>query len=94
MHRAVRPDRKTATSSSHVNVVKESIGNATKESDTSLTFNVDKKKLKNITSLPFQVIAYHTCLTQYYVNTIGSDKISEKGWFQMVENSFSYQEHI
>ena len=59
MHRAVHPDRKTTTSSSHVNVVKETIGNATRESDTSLTFSVDKKKLKNITSLPFQVSANH-----------------------------------
>ena len=53
MHRAVHPDRKTTTSSSHVNVVKETIGNATRESDTSLTFSVDKKKLK------VNLCAYH-----------------------------------
>lgn len=35
--------------------VTEWIGNATRETDVSLQFSIDGKKLKNISSLPFQV---------------------------------------
>ena len=40
---------------SKATVVREQIGNATRESDISLTFAVDEKKLANLSSLPFQV---------------------------------------
>ncbi len=36
-------------------VVKETVGNALKQSDVSLSFVVDAAKLKNISALPFQV---------------------------------------
>lgn len=59
MHHAVQPDMPSSTfsssSSSLAFVVREHIGNATRETDTSLTFSIDKKKLQNISSLPFQV---------------------------------------
>ena len=40
---------------SKATVVHEQVGNATRESDISLTFTVDKEKLANLSSLPFQV---------------------------------------
>ena len=43
-------------SESHqVTKVTEWVGNATRETDLSLHFSIDGKKLKNVTSLPFQV---------------------------------------
>ena len=39
----------------HVTKVTELVGNATRETDLSLHFSIDTKKLKNITSVPFQV---------------------------------------
>ena len=41
--------------SKRVTLVRERLGNASKESDVSLSFVVDASKLKNVTSLPFQV---------------------------------------
>lgn len=53
MHQLVSTDRKSE--SKHVTKVTDWVGNATRETDVSLTFNVDGKKLKNVTVLPFQV---------------------------------------
>ena len=41
--------------SKHVTKVTQWVGNATCETDVSLNFSIDGKKLKNVTSLPFQV---------------------------------------
>lgn len=43
-------------------LAKEQVGNATRESDISLTFSVDSAKLKNRTSVPFQV---HIILAEF-----------------------------
>lgn len=55
MHPAVTTDK--ASESKRINVLREQIGNATRETDYSLTFTVDAKKLKNMDSIPFQVSA-------------------------------------
>ena len=41
--------------SSSVTLIRNLIGNATKETDLSITFDIDKTKLQNMTNLPFQV---------------------------------------
>ena len=41
--------------SKRVTLLREQVGNATRESDISTTFVMDTSKLKNVTSLPFQV---------------------------------------
>lgn len=41
-----------------ITLLREQVGNATRESDVSLTFNVDSTKLKNHTSVPFQVCVF------------------------------------
>ena len=43
--------------SSSVTLIRNLIGNATKETDLSITFDIDKTKLQNITNLPFQVLS-------------------------------------
>lgn len=53
MHPAISLDRPSEAAS--VTIVRDLIGNATKETDLSITFKVDKTKLAGVTSLPFQV---------------------------------------
>ncbi len=53
LHPTVRVDR--PSESKLCPVVKETVGNALKQSDVSLSFVVDATKLKNISALPFQV---------------------------------------
>lgn len=53
MHPAVMTDK--SSESKIVSLLREQVGNATRETDVSLTFTVDAKKLKNLTSVPFQV---------------------------------------
>ena len=53
MHPLVSVDKKS--DSKHVTKVTEWVGNATRETDVSLSFTIDGKKLKNVTTLPFQV---------------------------------------
>lgn len=52
--------------SKHVTRVTEWVGNATRETDVSLNFSIDGKKMKNITTLPFQVCypckRIHACI--------------------------------
>ena len=48
-------DRRKKSNSKYVTKVTEWVGNATRETDVSLNFSIDGKKLKNITSIPFQV---------------------------------------
>ena len=57
MHPAATSDK--LSESKRVTLLKEQVGNATRESDITLTFNVDAKRLKNLTSLPFQVCTRH-----------------------------------
>ena len=57
MHRAVKPGLKTEASlTPNANIVKVAVGNATRETDTSLTFDIDRSKLQHIDFLPFQVL--------------------------------------
>ncbi len=53
MHPAIQTDR--PSESKRISVLREQLGNATRETDFSLTFTVDAKKLKNLDSIPFQV---------------------------------------
>ena len=53
LHPAIAVNKRSE--SKYVTMVKEQIGNATRESDISLTFRVDGSKLKNLKALPFQV---------------------------------------
>ena len=53
MHSSVSTEKKS--DSKKVTLVKEQMGNATRDTDVSLTFTVDAAKLKNMSSLPFQV---------------------------------------
>ena len=53
MHSVVQTEQKSE--SKHITLVRELLGNATRESDVSLSFTVDTAKLKNIKTLPFQV---------------------------------------
>lgn len=53
LHPAVSVDR--PSESMFVTMVRDQLGNATRETDIALSFTIDKKKLKNVTSLPFQV---------------------------------------
>ena len=51
----------------HVTKVTDWVGNATRETDVSLHFSINGKKLKNVTSLPFQVRAFSTLYTLFSV---------------------------
>ena len=53
MRSAVSAEKKSE--SKRITLVREQVGNVTRESDVSLTFSVDATKLKNLTHLPFQV---------------------------------------
>lgn len=53
MHSAVTTEAKSE--SKKVTLVKEQVGNATRDTDVSLTFTIKADKLKNITNIPFQV---------------------------------------
>ena len=53
MHPSITLDYPSESSS--VTLVRRNIGNATRETDLSVTFTIDKNKLTGITSLPFQV---------------------------------------
>lgn len=53
LHPAVHTDR--SSSSPHITLVREQLGNASRETDVSLGFTVDGSRLKNLTNLPFQV---------------------------------------
>lgn len=53
LHPAITVNKRSE--SKYVTMVKEHLGNATRESDISLTFSVDGSKLKNLNALPFQV---------------------------------------
>lgn len=53
LHPLVSVDRRSE--STRVTKVTERVGNATQQTDISLNFSVDGKKLKNVTTLPFQV---------------------------------------
>lgn len=53
LHPAVGADK--PSESKRITVVKETVGNALKQTDVSLSFVVDSSKLKNISALPFQV---------------------------------------
>ena len=55
------------SNSKHATRVTEWVGNATRESDVSLYFTVDGKKLKNVTNIPFQVNISSTVLTCPFV---------------------------
>lgn len=63
MHPAITLDRPSESSS--VTLVRHMVGNATKETDLSVTFKLEKSKLNDENTLPFQV---------YYTN-MHSDKI-------------------
>lgn len=54
MHPAVQPVDMRSESKS-MTLLRQQIGNATRESDVSLTFTVDSTKLKNLSTIPFQV---------------------------------------
>lgn len=63
LHPAITVNK--TSESKYVTMVKEQLGNATRESDISLTFSVDGSKLKNMKALPFQVSVrefYHQIL--------------------------------
>lgn len=53
MHPSISLD--TPSQLSSVTLVRHLVGNATKETDLSVTFKLDKKKLGDVTSIPFQV---------------------------------------
>lgn len=53
LHPAISVDKKSE--SKYVTMVREQLGNATRESDVSLTFTVNAAKLKNLNAVPFQV---------------------------------------
>lgn len=53
LHPAIGVEKKSE--SKYVTMVKEQLGNATRESDVSLTFTIDGSRLKNLRFLPFQV---------------------------------------
>ena len=59
LHPAITVNKKSE--SQYVTMVKEQLGNATRESDISLTFSVDGSKLKNLNALPFQVSMWEFC---------------------------------
>ena len=58
-HPAVTADR--GSESKCITLLREQVGNATRETDVSLTFNINSTKLKNRTSVPFQVRASKSC---------------------------------
>ena len=61
LHPAVSVGR--PSESKHITLIRDQLGNATRETDISLSFVVDGKKLKNVTSLPFQVcVCIHVCV--------------------------------
>ena len=53
MHPAIVLDHPSESSS--VTLVRYMVGNATRESDLSITFKLEKSKLKDENTLPFQV---------------------------------------
>jgi len=53
MHPAVAIDAKSE--SKKVTLIKEQVGNATRDTDISLTFTINGGKMKNVSSVPFQV---------------------------------------
>ncbi len=53
MHSAVSTDQKSE--SKKITLIKERVGNATRDTDISLTFTINAGKLKNVTNIPFQV---------------------------------------
>ena len=78
MHRLVSTDGKSE--SKHVTKVTEWVGNATRETDVSLSFSVDGKKLKNVTALPFQVrTMYRSNLNRLLVSCGGGGGGRENG---------------
>ena len=54
MDQAVQLDKKS--NSKHITRVTEHLGNVTRETDVSTTFSVDNPRLKNTSTLPFQVM--------------------------------------
>ncbi len=58
LHLSVKVDR--PSESKRIPVVKDIVGNALKLTDVSLSFVVDASKLKNTSSLPFQVGLLHS----------------------------------
>ena len=60
LHPSVRTDQHSE--SPHATVVKETIGNATRETDYSLSFTIDGQAIRHTTRLPFQVGAHITSL--------------------------------
>jgi hypothetical protein len=62
-HPAVSSDR--VSESKCITLFRERVGNATRETDVGLTFNIDSAKLKNRTSIPFQVRLLYLCLSVY-----------------------------
>ena len=53
MHSAISTEGKSE--SKKITLIKEQVGNATRDTDISLTFTINAAKLKNIPSIPFQV---------------------------------------
>lgn len=53
MHSAISAEKNSE--SKKVTLLKEQVGNASRDTDVSLTFAVDATKLKNVSNLPFQV---------------------------------------
>lgn len=65
LHPAVSVDKKSE--SKYVTMVREQLGNATRESDVSLSFTVNAAKLKNLNALPFQVSIYCSTVHDYSI---------------------------
>lgn len=67
-HPAVIPDRNSE--SKRISLLKEQVGNATRECDISFTFTVDASKLKNVKSIPFQVCSMQNVCYQNASNKV------------------------
>ena len=53
MHPVATTDK--PSDSPHATIIREKFGNATKNTDIAFNFSVDANKVKNLTSIPFQV---------------------------------------
>ena len=67
LHPAISIDKKSE--SKYITMAREQLGNATRESDVSITFTVDAAKLKNLNALPFQVSRHYNlvCYTAQFL---------------------------
>ncbi len=85
LHPAISIDR--PSESQFVTMVRDQLGNATRETDVTLSFTVDTKKLKNVTSLPFQVKTLHHIPSIAQCVLLNVCKLS-KEWTERVHHCF------